>query len=140
MDVSFSTPGLAGFEALLLQMSTKTARAAGRKAMRQATNVILVEARRLVVGGHPSLPNRITGLLAKSLVTHDRGITGDTINFSVDVTGQAFYARFVEFGTSHSRAYPFMRPAAENKAGAAVDVLGVVLGTEIENAFALGAQ
>ena len=100
----------------------------GRKALRQGANVILRESRMLVQGGHPTLPNRITGLMARSLYTHDRGITGDTINFSVDLKGMAFYGKFVEFGTSHARAYPFMRPAAENKAVEAVETMGATLG------------
>lgn len=33
----------------------------------------------------------------------------------------AFYARYVEFGTRHMKARPFMRPAFEAKKGAAID-------------------
>lgn len=34
--------------------------------------------------------------------------------------GDTFYWRFVEFGTSHSRAKPFMRPAFESLSGLAI--------------------
>lgn len=34
--------------------------------------------------------------------------------------GDTFYWRFVEFGTSHSRAQPFMRPAFESLSGLAI--------------------
>ena len=131
MDFNFETPNLAAFEQRLLQMGTTAARAAGRKALRQGANVILAESRRLVKAGHPQFPAKVTGLMARSLYTHDRGIMGDTILFSVDLKGMAFYGRFVEFGTSHARAYPFMRPAAENTAQEAVGVMADVIGTEI---------
>jgi len=37
----------------------------------------------------------------------------------VGILDTAFYGKYVEFGTSHARAYPFMRPAADQSAGAA---------------------
>jgi HK97 gp10 family phage protein len=131
MDFEFKTLNLAAYEQHLLAMGTRAARAAGRKALRQGANVVLAESRRLVKAGHPQFPEKITGLMARSLYTHDRGIIGDTILFSVDLKGMAFYGRFVEFGTSRSRAYPFMRPAAENTAQEAVGVMANVIGTEI---------
>lgn len=132
MDFNFETPNLAAFEQRLLQMGTTVARAAGRKALRQGANVILHEARLLVKAGHPAFPAKITGLMARSLYTHDRGIMGDNIVFSVDLKKLAFYGRFVEFGTSRSRAYPFMRPAAEGKAREAVRVIADTLQGVIE--------
>lgn len=132
MDFNFETPNLAAFEQRLLQMGTIVARAAGRKALRQGANVILHEARLLVKAGHPAFPAKITGLMARSLYTHDRGIMGDNIVFSVDLKKLAFYGRFVEFGTSRSRAYPFMRPAAEGKAQEAVRVIADTLQGVIE--------
>lgn len=132
MDFEFETLNLAAYEQHLLAMGTKVARAAGRKALRQGTNVVLRESRALVSAGHPKFPEKVTGLMARSLVTHDRGIIGDTILFSVDLKGLAFYGRFVEFGTSRSRAYPFMRPAAENTAQEAVGVMAGTLAVEIQ--------
>jgi len=132
MDFSFETPNLAVFEQHLLRMGTTTARAAGRKALRQGANVILHESRRLVKAGHPAFPEKVTGLMARSLYTHDRGIMGDNIVFSVDLKRLAFYGRFVEFGTSRSKAYPFMRPAAEQMAPEAVRVIANTLQGIIE--------
>ena len=131
MDFEFQTLNLAAYEQHLLAMGTTAARAAGRKALRQGTNIVLAESRRLVKAGHPAFPEKVTGLMARSLYTHDRGIMGDTILFSVDLKGMAFYGRFVEFGTSRSRAYPFMRPAAENTAQEAVGVIADTLAVEI---------
>lgn len=123
-DFAFTTPGLAGFERKLLELGTTGARRVGRAALRQSTNVVLEETRLLA--------RRRTGLLAKSIYTRDRGIVGDTIYFSVSVKQKAFYGKFVEFGTSHSRAFPFMRPAAENTAQQSVEVLAQYLGAGLE--------
>lgn len=130
-DFSFETPNLAAYERMLLSLGTSVARSVGRKAMRQGANVILHETRILAKAGHPAFPNKVTGLMAKSILTVDRGVVGDNVVFSVSVKRMAFYARFVEFGTSRSRAYPFMRPAAEKKAQESVEMMASVLGREI---------
>jgi HK97 gp10 family phage protein len=135
MDFNFETPNLAAFEQRLLELGTTTARKLARQAVRQGANVILFEARRLVAAGHPAFPNKVTGLMAKSLVTRDHGLIGDNIVFSIDVKAAAFYARFVEFGTSHAQPYPFMRPAAESKAAEAVQQIVDVMGPGIEQAW-----
>jgi HK97 gp10 family phage protein len=46
----------------------------------------------------------------------------------------AYYWRFLEFGTSKMAAKPFMRPAFEAKKERAVEVIGEVLGAGIEAA------
>lgn len=123
-DFKFDTPGLKEFEAHLLAMGTTVARAAGRAAWRQATNVITLEAREIV--------NRRNGVLKRAIYTRDRGVQGDNIVFSVDIRKQGFYGKFLEFGTVHARAYPFMRPAADNKAQESVRVGAQELGYRIE--------
>lgn len=131
-DFTFTTPNLAQYEQHLLDMGAKQARAIGRAAVRRGINVIMVESRRLATAGHPNFPNEITGRMARSIYTHDQGIIGDNIVFSVDVKKLAFYARFVEFGTSHAKAYPFMRVAASTKAQEAVQVMASYMGSQIE--------
>ena len=37
----------------------------------------------------------------------------------------AFFAHFLEFGTTHSRAYPFLMPAAEATEDQVVDLVGL---------------
>ena len=44
----------------------------------------------------------------------------------------AFYARFVEYGTAHSRAKPFMRPAAESGSQAAIDAMAAYVADRLE--------
>lgn len=49
-------------------------------------------------------------------------------------TTEAFYAHFVEFGTAHSVAKPFMRPAWEGNKATAVQVIQAALKAEIDKA------
>lgn len=49
-----------------------------------------------------------TGLLRGSITSRSRGLSG-----RVDITGDAYYWRFLEFGTRYAAARPFVRPAAE---------------------------
>lgn len=49
-------------------------------------------------------------------------------------TTEAFYAHFVEFGTAHSVAKPFMRPAFEGNKATAVQVIQAALKEEIAKA------
>ena len=134
-DFTFSTPRLAQYEQHLIDMGVKQARAIGRAAVRRGINVIMIESRRLAAAGHPNFPDKLTGRMARSIYTHDQGIMGDNIVFSVDVKKLAFYARFVEYGTSHAKAYPFMRVAAATKAQEAVQVMVSYMGSQIEGAW-----
>ena len=43
-----------------------------------------------------------------------------------------FYAHMVEFGTKHSRAQPFVRPAFDGNAAGAIGTMGKKLGEQIE--------
>ena len=47
-------------------------------------------------------------------------------------SGDAFYWRFVEFGTKDSRAQPFLRPGFEAQKGAAVDAFRESLGKGVQ--------
>lgn len=53
-----------------------------------------------------------------------KGITG--------IGGDAYYGRFIEFGTQHAPAFPFMRPAADEGKEAAVEALVEYAGNRIE--------
>lgn len=54
-----------------------------------------------------------TGLLRSSITSSSRGLSG-----RVDITADAYYWKFKEFGTVHEAARPFIRPAAEAETSA----------------------
>lgn len=45
--------------------------------------------------------------------------------------GDTFYLAFLEFGTKHQKAYPFLRPAFNRNKSRAVVIVGDVIRTEI---------
>ena len=64
-------------------------------------------------------------------VTAVRGNSAKMVRLVVN-TGKAFYLNFIEFGTRHMRARPFMRPAFDETAGQALQKIGHTLGKGVE--------
>jgi HK97 gp10 family phage protein len=60
-----------------------------------------------------SLAPRDTGTLAAAISSSVRGLNG-----SVTIGGEAYYWRFVEYGTRFKAARPFVRAAVESESGA----------------------
>lgn len=76
---------------------------------------------------------RKTGLGAKSIVVRSaRSKNRNSARAIVTVLKRAFYLRFLEFGTRHAPAFPFLRPAAETKYTEAVGAMGEYAGVRIE--------
>ena len=123
-SMSIKVDGLADLEAQLLELGSAGAKRSVRKGLRAMSNVVRDEARRRA-------PVE-TGLLQKSIRTADTGITATGWSFAVDVRDQAFYGRFLEYGTSKMAARPFMRPAAESAAAPAVEAFQEVTAAAIE--------
>ena len=66
---------------------------------------------------------RRTGTTARELKTSNVYLEGGNIAIDIgfEKGTKAWYAHFPEFGTSHSAAKPFMRPAFDRKRGKAKD-------------------
>lgn len=60
--------------------------------------------------------------------------SGTTVTYIVGVLRRAFYANFIEFGTRHQAAHPFIRPAAETTEEQAVDKIADVVRSDINRA------
>jgi len=91
--------------ALLRKASRRALRGVSRRAVRQGLEMIAEEARRLAPVD--------TGALRESI--HVEMSPGGTNGEVVVGTsgGPEYYAMFVEFGTAHMPARPFLRPAAD---------------------------
>jgi len=88
--------------------------------------VILAEARKRVPildlekwGGPHEPGNLLANLKAARTRSRDR----NTVGAKVGITPDAFYGHFIEFGTVHAAAHPFMRPAADEGKEGAVQAL-----------------
>lgn len=70
------------------------------------------------------------------LIAYDKevSVTGKIASYIVTWSKEAFYLRFVEFGTSHSAADPFMRPAFEAKKTAAAEAVRQVIDEKLKAA------
>lgn len=123
-DFAFETPNLAAYERTLLQMGTTGARQAGTAAMRVAGNVVRVSVQ--------NKAPRKSGLLKRSIVLRSQGVQGDNIIFSVDVKRIAFYARFLEFGTSKMSPKPFFRPGVASSVQLYTAQLSIELGKNLQ--------
>ncbi|MDR5761958.1 HK97-gp10 family putative phage morphogenesis protein [Caballeronia sp. LZ035] len=79
----------------------------------------------------------VPGTLKRSiLIAYDKeeSIAGHLAIYLVTWSKDAFYGRFVEFGTSHSAAKPFLRPAFEATKRAAADAVIEVIQKKAEEA------
>ena len=123
--VTFEITGAKEMEALLKDLGPKVATRLGDKALRAAAKPIIQEAKRLV-------PVR-TGQLKRSIVAA-RGRNKQTerevlIGFKPPVSRRA---HFTEFGTRHSAAHPFIRPAMDARAQDALNAMVDTLAEGIE--------
>ncbi|TGP43505.1 hypothetical protein EN871_16830 [bacterium M00.F.Ca.ET.228.01.1.1] len=98
-----------------------------RKAALVGANIFLAEEKLRV--------SRDTGEGAKSLVIaydEEKSVPGKLASYIVTWLKAAYYLRFVEYGTSHSAAKPFKRPAYEAKKKAAAQAVADAIDSEIK--------
>lgn len=123
--ITFNPTELAALEKRLQQVAEKIGKKALRGAARKAMNEVRKEAR--------SKAPEDSGLLEHNFGLLTR-IKGADVMAKVGVRGGArendttpYYWRFVEFGTEHIAARPFLRPALENNAQHVFDTLAAEL-------------
>lgn len=133
MDLDIKITGAAEIEKLLKMLPDKPARLALEAGLRAGGKVIQQEAidRAPVLKGGPRIvmyrgKKRILvpGLLKKAIIVRKVKQGKGAVNFQIAVTKLAFYAHFVEWGTSKMRAMPFLRPAMDSKGQEAIAVMG----------------
>ncbi len=91
------------------------------------TEGFLAAARILAATARSYAPVR-TGYLKSLIGVEQEG-------FDVYLVAKAVYSAFVEFGTKRMAARPFIRPALESAAGAALTALGRTLQAALERIF-----
>lgn len=149
MDISVNVQGLAEIERKLKLLPERVGNNAMRRALRKGANVIRDAARAnakriddpetremiwkniAVAGGGRRREKQAGGPMMRVGVRGgarplkkgtDTGLPG----------GNTTHWRFVEFGTSESRAQPFMRPAAASSAGAAYQAFAAAAPAELD--------
>ena len=132
--------GFREIEKVLKAMPAKVAKKELGKAVRAGSNILLKEARaRAPRGGVPSEMSEQFGPLHKKIrvrrAKRARHSVEDVIN-----EGTAFYGFFLEFGTKHIKAQPWLTPAFDVSATAAVVRIGERLGKAVEKITAEQAR
>jgi len=120
---------LQGFKSLsraLKQLPDKVAGKVIRSATLSGAGIIRKEARSRVSVDDGTLKKSISSKLKDKSDTH--------VAYSVGPTNKAFYGTFIEFGTEHIRAKPFLRPAFDEKKGEAARKIEERLAKGIEKA------
>lgn len=120
-EVTFQIKGAAEMEALLKELGPQIANKVGDQSLRAAAKVIVEEAKRLVPVLSGELRDAIRARVQRPRSENTRVLL---IGFERPTSARA---HLTEFGTAHSAAKPFMRPAMDAKASAALDEMGKVL-------------
>ena len=131
--IDFDIQGAAEMERLLKELGPRAAVNAGRPALVAGARPIVEEAKRLV----PVDTGDLRDAIAVDASSRRQGLAaavGGEIGISIGFTKPTSRrAHLTEFGTAHSAAHPFMRPAMEAKAGDALDAMGHSLQKGIES-------
>ena len=73
---------------------------------------------------------------ARAYKSSSRTIQKGLVGLEYQHYGPLFYARFLEFGTSHQPAYPFLRPAWDELKGALPELIRADLAAAIDKTLA----
>lgn len=137
----FEIKGLDELKRKLANVSNEIVKKSGRTAVRKAANVIRKDAiARAKAFDDPSTPIAIHKLITTRFNSKESRRTGD-ISFKVGVRGgagsknDAYYWRFLEFGTEKMAARPFMRPAMENSTEKVTETLVTEFDKAIDKAL-----
>lgn len=126
MRVNYSIEGARELEALLKTLGPNVARKVGVQAARAGAKPVLEEAKRRVPVDTGDLKSSLTIMTASKTRKDERAVL-------IGVRGEAGgRAHFTEYGSAHSAAKPFMRPALDSQVGAALNEMGRALGDGIE--------
>src|SRR5690606_8056174 len=125
-EVRFTIEGAAEMDRLLKELGPRAASRAADRALRAGAKPIVQTAKDLVPTDSGDLQDSITAELQRQRGRSEKRVI--LVGFKKPISRRA---HLTEFGTVHSRAKPFMRPALDREAGTAFGEMGRVLGDEI---------
>lgn len=144
MSASMQVEGLASLEAKLTELGAELGQKVLTAAARRAMWPVLEEAQRLVPKDSGDLRDAIKLSTGKPASGETVAVAGLRIGRSKGGKdgGLPPAARwhFVEFGTAHQSAHPFLRPALDSQAPRVVDELKTELAKGIKRALARKAR
>jgi HK97 gp10 family phage protein len=120
---------------LLMKLGPQVARRVGAQALRAGARPVVDRAKQLVSVDTGALRESIGAELVTRGVDPDRRVIAIGIERPVSRR-----MHFIEFGTAHSAAKPFMRPALDEQKENALDEMGRVLAVGIDREAAKRAR
>lgn len=123
MQIRFEVKGGQKLSALLRALGRRTEQQVTSKVLMQAAKPIVAEAKRLVRVRTHEVQRNIYATPAK-------GETKPTVY--IGIRKVAWRAKFLEFGTVHAPAYPFLRPAFDTSRGLVLNLIKSLLGKTID--------
>ena len=133
MNFRFKISGASETAAVLRRLPGAVSRKVLVKAARAGANVFRDEAKKRAPPAHPDHDRLHPGLphLEKAMRVKVVEARPNRVTLAAH-TGAAFWGNYKEFGTARQAADPFMRPAFDAGAGAALKATGTVLGKGTE--------
>lgn len=154
MAVQIAVTGLRELEAQLLaigqEYGPKAAMSPVRRALGKAGKVVQASAQQkvhvksgtlkenIIVTTYRKPPEGQIGVKvtvrakAKGYKSNSRNVRSGRIGLSYNFYGPLFYGSFLEFGTSHQPAYPYMRPAFEENKNTLPELIKTELAKAID--------
>lgn len=125
--ITISLSGWGELEQALKEIGPRAARKVGGKAMKEAADIIVEQAKAYVPVDTGDLEEGIISISIRSDVLKE---IKRQIGFK---TGVSWRAHFIEYGTVKMRPQPFMRPALDARAEASIAIMGEVMWEGIED-------
>ena len=124
-NIDFKIEGAREMEKLLFALGPAATKRVGRQTLRAGAKPVIDEAKRLI----PVETGKLRDALAVRVLKPDaEGITAEL--GALQPTSRRLH--LIEFGTQHSAARPFFRPAMDSKKREALDGMGNVMAKGIE--------
>jgi HK97 gp10 family phage protein len=130
IDFEFKVQGLAQLNSELQQLPVRLEKNVLRGMIRAAAKPVVEEARARAPVLKDEADGREPGALRRSVRAMSTvvrgalvkgGVVAGSAKKTLKTKADAFYARFIEYGTAKMAAIPFLRPAAHGKSAAAID-------------------
>ncbi|KKM90812.1 hypothetical protein LCGC14_1234840 [marine sediment metagenome] len=112
--ITMEVRGLKELERELSKLPNKIAKGIMRRAMNRGADVVVRAAKRNLVRNQNVESGQLIRSVKKATKIRAHGLRGATVDVRVGLLSQAFYGRFLEFGTKHQAAKPFMGPALDS--------------------------
>lgn len=128
--VRISVDGLAEAERALRELGPKIAKRVLRKAVKAGGNRVLLAAQ---LKSPYDTGLLLSTLVARTGTSKKRGTVSARVGMKAgDFKGEAFYGSFVEYGTKHMEARPYLRPAFDEQRDNALGIMRRELAAGIE--------